>query len=102
MLKWRLSKEAEDDMRNIRLYTQKYWGVEQSSRYIKEIRGKIELVAQNPRTGTDRSHDLRPGFRSIFIGSHTIYYEFNSKMLTVRAILHQAMTPAPHLRRKPE
>ena len=100
MLKWRLTAEAQADMRGIRTFTRQYWGAAQSTRYIKELREKIELLAQTPRLGVDRSVDLGEGIRSIFIGSHTVYYEFNATALTVRAILHQAMTPDEHLRQR--
>jgi toxin ParE1/3/4 len=100
MRKWILSKEAQEDMGDIRLFSKCYWGNEQSVRYIKEIREKIELLAENPRIGIDRSNDLEINIRSIVIGSHTIYYEFNDEALTVKAILHQAMTPNLHLRGK--
>jgi toxin ParE1/3/4 len=100
MLKWRLSEEAENDMREIRRFSMRYWGEEQSGRYIKAIRAKLELLAQNPHIGMDRGDDLGAGIRSIFIGSHTIYYEFDKKMLTIKAILHQSMTPNLHLQGK--
>ena len=100
MLKWRLTDEAQEDMKNIRVFTKQYWGAAQSIRYSKIIREKIDLLAQNPRLGTDRSAELGKGVRSILIGSHSIYYEFNAKWLTILAILHQAMTPAEHLRQK--
>ena len=102
MLKWRLTAEAQEDMRDIRIFTRQYWGTEQSVRYIKELREKIELIAENPHLGIDRSADLGEGIRSIFIGSHTIYYEFNSTGLIIQAILHQAMTPDKHLRQRSE
>ena len=97
MLKWRLTEEAQTDLRDIRAFTKQQWGIVQSTRYIKEIREKIELLAQNPRLGVDRSADLEKGIRSILIGSHAIYYEFNATVLVVQAILHQAMTPGKHL-----
>ena len=97
MLKWCLTKEAQADLLDIRAFTKQQWGVVQSVRYIKEIQEKIELLAQNPCFGVDRSYDIEKGVRSILVGSHAIYYEFNETVLTVRAILHQAMTPDKHL-----
>ena len=98
MLKWRLSEEAQRDLSEIRSFTKREWGTAQSERYIKKIREKIGLLVQNPRIGINRSDDLGEDIRSIFIGSHTIYYDFDAEMLTVRAILHQAMTPRQHLK----
>ena len=94
-----LTEEAQADLRDIRAFTKQQWGDVQSVRYIKEIREKLKLLAQNPSLGVDRSADLEKGVRSILIGSHAIYYVFNAKALTVRAILHQAMTPNKHLQR---
>ena len=100
MLKWRLSEEAQADMRDIRAFTRQRWGMAQSVRYIEEIREKIGLLAQNPRLGVDRSVELGEGVRSFLIGSHVIYYEFDAARLTVRTILHQAMAPDKHWRQK--
>ncbi|MDR1074471.1 MAG: type II toxin-antitoxin system RelE/ParE family toxin, partial [Treponema sp.] len=55
----------------------------------KEIREKIELLAQNPHIGADRGEDLKEGIRSILVGSHIIYYVYDAKTLTVWAVLHQ-------------
>ena len=100
MLKWRLTAEAQADMLDIRNFARQSWGTAQSTKYIKEVREKLDMIAQNPRLGVDRSADLEEGIRSIPIGSHTIYYEFSSTVLIVLAILHQAMTPDKHLRQR--
>ena len=99
MLKLCLTEEAQTDLRDIRAFTKQQWGAVQSIRYIKEIREKIKLLMENPCLGVDRSADLEEGVRSILVGSHSIYYEFNTTALTVRTILHQAMTPEKHLQR---
>jgi toxin ParE1/3/4 len=100
MLKWYLTEEAQVDMKDIRTFTKQCWGGMQSARYIKEIREKINLLAQNPRLVFDRSVDLGKNIRSIPIGSHMIYYEFNVAELYVRGILHQAMVPDKYLQQK--
>ncbi len=100
MLEWRLSEDAQSDMRDIRFFTKQQWGMGQSSRYIKEILEKIELVAWNPLIGVDRSTDLKEGMRSILAGSHIVYYVHDAEILTVWAVLHHAMTPMQHLRQR--
>jgi len=99
MLKLSLTEEAQEDLRGIRAFTKRQWGIVQSTQYIREIREKINLLTENPCLGIDRSADLEEGARSILVGSHAIYYEFNATVLTVRAILHQAMIPDKHLQR---
>ena len=76
MLKWRLSEEAQRDMREIRSFTKREWGIAQSDRYIKTIREKIGLLTRNPRIGINRSSDLGEKIRSVFIGNHTILLRF--------------------------
>jgi hypothetical protein len=65
--------------------------------YLKKLT-KIELLAQNPKSGIDRTNELGENIRSALVGSHTIYYEYDGEMLTIQAVLHQAMTPEIHLR----
>lgn len=80
-------------MRDIRRFTKDNWGQAQSARYIEEIYKRIELLAERPQIGIDRSGELGEGTRSCFVGSHTIYYMFDAETLTVLSVLHQAMTP---------
>ena len=63
-----------------------------------EIRGKIGLLAQMPQIGINRSEELGGNIHSYFVGSHTVYYKYDSKTLVVHAVLHQAMIPQLHLK----
>ena len=98
MLKWQLSEQAQNDMKDIRAFTKKQWGVDQSELYIRKILTKIDMLAQNPGSGIDRSYESGVNIRSVLVGSHTIYYEYNAEILVIQAVLHQAMTPDAHLR----
>ena len=100
MLQLRLSEEAQNDLREIRAFTKQQWGTAQSSRYLKEIQVKIELLSSNPLIGLDRSDDLKKGLRSLLVNSHVIYYRHDEKNLIVQAILHHAMAPIKHYQRK--
>ena len=97
MSKWLISEQAQNDIKDIRSFTIQQWGVEQSVLYIKHIMAKIEMLTKNPYAGIDRSDELGENIRSILVGSHTIYYEYDAKTLTIQAILHHAMTPEIHL-----
>jgi plasmid stabilization system protein ParE len=97
ILKWQLSEHAVSDMKNIRAFTKREWGAEQSALYIRKIVAKIEILAQNPHIGIDRSDEYGGNVRSAIVGSHTIYYEHDAEFLTIHAVLHQAMTPDSHL-----
>ena len=100
MIKWQLSEQAQNDMKDIRAFTKQKWGARQSALYIRQILTKIEMLTQNPTIGIDRSSESGENTRSIFVGSHTIYYGYNEGVLTIQAVLHQAMTPEIHLFKK--
>jgi len=97
MLKKLITERAKVHMGDIRRFTQEKWGTAQSVKYLHEIGNKIDLLAQRPQIGIDRSEDLEDGIRSYFVGCHTIYYRYDSKTLVIHAILHQSMTPLTHL-----
>ena len=97
MLRKFITERAKAHMGGIRRFTQKQWGTAQSDKYLQEIGNKIDLLAQRPQIGIDRSGDLGNGIRSYFVGSHTIYYRYDSKLLVIHAILYQSMTPLAHL-----
>jgi len=100
MSKWLISEQAQNDIKDIRYFTKQQWGVHQSVLYIKQIMAKIDILIQNPYAGINRSDELGENIRSILVGSHMIYYEYDTKTLTIQAILHQAMTPEIHLCQK--
>ena len=97
MLRKIITERAKAHMGDIRRFTRKQWGAAQSVKYLQEIGNKIDLLAQRPQIGIDRSGDLGDGISSYIVGSHTIYYRYDSKLLVIHAILHQSMTPLPHL-----
>jgi len=96
MLKKSITQRAKAHMGEIRCFTKNQWSTTQSVKYLQEISDKIGLLAQRPQIGIDRSGDLGDGIRSYFVGSHTIYYRYDSESLVVYAILHQSMTPQEH------
>ena len=97
MLKKLITDRAKAHMNDIRRFTERQWGSAQSVKYLQEISSKIDLLAQRPQIGIGRTEDLGEGICSYFVGSHTIYYRYDSKSLVVHAILHQSMTPQAHL-----
>ena len=97
MLKKFITERAKAHMGEIRRFTKIRWGMAQSVKYMQELSNKIDLLAQRPQIGMDRSGDSGAGIHSYFVGSHTIYYRYDSELLVVYAILHQSMTPLAHL-----
>lgn len=95
-LRFRLTRDAQQDLRTIRHYTVNTWGQEQSSKYLQGARETIELLVEFPGQGLVRL-DVGEGVFSFPYGSHMLYYRLEKKQLVVFAVLHQRMVPTEHL-----
>lgn len=91
-MKYKISKEALNDLERIWLYTIENWSVEQADRYFSLIFNEIEFLAKRPDSGKDFSH-IRKGYYSSKVKSHFIFYRINKmeETLEVVRILHQSM-----------
>lgn len=91
-MKYKISKEAINDLERIWLYTIENWSVEQADRYFSLIFNEIEFLAKRPDSGKDFSH-IRKGYYSSKVKSHFIFYRINKmeETLEVVRILHQSM-----------
>lgn len=95
-MKLRLTPAAQGDLSSIWDFTLDRWGSEQAERYIREIQGAIERVATGPEHGQDRG-DIRPGYRSYEVRSHTVFYVARDDSVDVIRILHQRMDSSRNL-----
>jgi toxin ParE1/3/4 len=68
-----LRARAREDIREIALYTQQTWGVEQRDRYIDGLFHFFGVLAENPGLGIARD-DIAPGLRSLRHGRHLAIY----------------------------
>ncbi len=96
MSKYILSTEAQNSLRKIQIYSTKNFGKERTRQYLTDIRKRMKALAENPSRGIIRE-DLKVGYHSDFIGSHTIYYKIQSTYIDVIDILHQSMDPTKHI-----
>lgn len=92
MATFRLSSDAQTDLINIRHYTLKKWGVEQSRKYLSGLQQTIELLLDPQEMGKKRTDTL-----SFPHASHVVYYGLQSDFLLVFAVLHKSMVPNNHL-----
>ncbi len=92
----RLSRRAEADWREIGRFTQARWGVGQRRKYLEAMEAKLRLLASSPQIGTPRD-DLLPGYRSMRIGRHVVYYLGGANGIDVVRILHERMDAASQL-----
>jgi toxin ParE1/3/4 len=91
-MKYKISKEALNDLERIWLYTIENWSVEQADRYFSLIFNEIEFLTKRPDSGKDFSH-IRKGYFRSKVKSHFIFYRINKKEehIEVIRILHQSM-----------
>jgi len=96
MAGYTLTPRARRDLDSITAHSVREWGPEQATRYARDLRSAIEMVAANPLRGRSRD-ELRNGYFSVPRGSHIIFYRRTSDGVEVVRILHQRMEPARHL-----
>jgi toxin ParE1/3/4 len=86
-----LSPAAQIDLEQIWDYTCHRWDVEPADEYLRELQRAIELAAVNPQIGR-ACDEIRPGYRKLAAGSHTLYYRVTPEgVIDVVRVLHQRM-----------
>jgi len=90
--RFRFSRRAEADLFNIGDYTFRTWGKAQSDRYIGQLEGCCQLIADNPALGRP-CDEIRPGLRRMEQGKHVVFYRQESDGVLISRILHQRMLP---------
>ena len=96
MARYILSPEAQRSLKNIREYSIKNFGNRRTKTYLKNIRKRMQELAENSSLGTIRE-DLKVGYHSHFVGSHTIYYRVKPTHIDIIDVLHQSMEPSKHI-----
>jgi len=89
--KYRISKQAIDDLNDIWFYTFHKWSKEQADRYYDLIIGEIEFIADNYLIGKS-AEQTRINYRVTKIKSHLIFYrKVENEIVEIVRILHQRM-----------
>ena len=89
--KYRISKQAINDLNDIWVYTFTKWSKEQADRYYDLIIEEIEFIADNYLIGKS-AEQTRKNYRVTKIKSHLIFYrKAENEMVEVVRILHQIM-----------
>lgn len=84
-----LSREAEDDLRDILQYTFERWGQAQVSGYKNILDKALSALRQSPNIG-HRRLDLSADYRTLLAGRHIIIYRFTKDVVYVVRILHES------------
>jgi len=91
-MKYKISKEASNDLEKIWLYTFEVWSKEQADHYFDLLIDEIEYLSENPKSGKDYN-EIRKGYFRSRVKSHFIFYKVNLKNeeIEIIRILHQQM-----------
>ena len=84
------SPKALQDLDEIWSYSAQMWDEERADLYIRNITSICENVRLHPQMAKRRD-DIRKNYRSMFSGSHVIFFKETLNTLTVVRILHQRM-----------
>jgi len=90
--RFRFSRRAEADLVSIGARTLTTWGVNQTMRYIADVRACCQMLADNPEAGPV-CDDIRSGLRRMERGRHVIFYRPDAKGVLISRVLHQGMLP---------
>ena len=92
-----LSPAARADLEEIWDYTAGRWDVDQAEEYLRGLQHASERAAANPRVGR-ACDEIRPGYRKLAAGSHTLYYRVSADgIVDVVRVLHERMDVDRHL-----
>lgn len=91
-MKYRISKEALNDLEKIWLYTFEVWSKDQADHYFNLLMDEIQYLSENPKSGKDYN-EIRKGYFRSRVKSHFIFYKINlkSEEIEIIRILHQQM-----------
>ena len=90
MAKYRITRRAEDDLKNIGRYTQKHWGKAQRNVYLKNLDNRFDWLAENPNYGMHRT-DIAEGYHSFPEGQHLVFYLCVPDGIDIIGIPHKDM-----------
>lgn len=93
---YRLSKEAQNDLKEIKNYSRMAWGDRQTKDYLSEIKSCLEKLVISPELGITRD-EIIAGLRSLGVGRHVIFYRLGKTQIEVARILHGRMDVTRHV-----
>lgn len=89
--KYRISKQAINDLNDIWVYTLQKWSKKQADRYHNLIFEEIEFLVDNFLIGKSIEH-IRKNYRVTKVKSHLIFYrKVEDDIVEIVRILHQRM-----------
>ncbi len=98
MARFRVSRKAQDDIRDIGYHTQRVWGSEQRRTYLSGLDAQFKFLAENPSLSPDRT-EFSPPVRLFPYRRHLIVFLPEGDGILVVRVLHRRMDITAHLDR---
>ena len=92
MKKYRLTRQADQHLGDIYLYTAETFGRAQADSYLQGFAATFDLLADNPRMGRATDH-VRPGLRRHEHAGHVIFYRETGEGLLIVGVIHSRRRP---------
>lgn len=91
------TKLAEEDIKDIYLYSYREFGEEQADKYYDGLEGRFQKILDQTAHSQNCSH-IDDGLKRVNYESHAIYYQLGDEgeVIVIR-VLHQQMDEIRHL-----
>ena len=99
---YRLTRQADADLKAIYRYTRRTWDRAQAAHYASQLHQRFRMLADNPHTGIRRDALQPPGLHSFVHGSHVIFYQPQPYGVLIVRVLHGSQDVRRHLGRREE
>ena len=86
MAKYRLSKEAKEDLIRIHHFGVEHFGITQADKYFDAFFGYFDIIAQRPFSFESVDY-LKKGYRRCVSGVDSIYYRIENGTVEIMAII---------------
>jgi len=88
--------KAQNDIKEIWLYSFREHGEEQADKYYDELIVGMKSIEINPYIGVACDY-IRSGYRQYQINHHCIFYRLTDKRINIIRVLHEKMKFKEHL-----
>ncbi|MBK8455329.1 MAG: type II toxin-antitoxin system RelE/ParE family toxin [Thiofilum sp.] len=95
-MSYQLTEDAEQDILDIYVYSYREFGEDKAESYYETLSAHFDLLATNPKLGTDFGH-VKAQVRRSTCASHSIYYRLKNNDVLILRVLHQSRDPARFL-----
>lgn len=94
----RITRAANEDLKEIAAYTQKTWGAAQRRVYLKSLDTTLKFLADNPQAGTACDY-IVAGLRKQPHKQHVVFYECEGDTIVIVRVLHRSMDVKSHIQK---